>query len=101
MFIPPAGRPAASILECPLLTNVAPANPPQNERWNKAQAQLFHTAHVDYHPIFEIMHFDINWHIPHHVSVRIPWCVCSHGNSPRVSSCATDVAYLSDWQRTL
>ena len=45
----------------------------EQDKWNKAQAQLFHTAHVDYHPIFEWLHFDINWHIPHHVSVKIPW----------------------------
>ena len=47
----------------------------EKDKWNKAQAQLFHTAHVDYHPIFELLHFDINWHIPHHVSVKIPWLV--------------------------
>ena len=45
----------------------------EKANWNKAQAQLFHTTHVDYHPIFEWLHFDINWHIPHHVSVKIPW----------------------------
>eukprot|EP01134_Creolimax_fragrantissima_P008212 CFRG8212T1 len=45
----------------------------EKHNWNKAQAQLFHTAHVDYHPIIEWLHFDINWHIPHHVSTRIPW----------------------------
>ena len=41
--------------------------------WNKAEAQLFGTVHVDYHPIIEFLHFDINWHIPHHVTVKIPW----------------------------
>ncbi|KNC82503.1 hypothetical protein SARC_05203 [Sphaeroforma arctica JP610] len=45
----------------------------EKANWNKAQAQLFHTAHVDYHPIVEMLHFDINWHVPHHVSTRIPW----------------------------
>merc|ERR1711871_949702 len=45
----------------------------RSEGWNKAEAQLFGTVHVDYHPIIEFLHFDINWHIPHHVTVKIPW----------------------------
>eukprot|EP01104_Vermistella_antarctica_P006030 TRINITY_DN16769_c0_g1_i1.p1 TRINITY_DN16769_c0_g1~~TRINITY_DN16769_c0_g1_i1.p1 ORF type:complete len:416 (+),score=53.99 TRINITY_DN16769_c0_g1_i1:93-1250(+) len=42
-------------------------------QWNKAQAQLYGTAHVDYSAIIEFLHMDINWHIPHHVSTKIPW----------------------------
>eukprot|EP00128_Syssomonas_multiformis_P017135 Colp12_sorted_trinity150504_noHs@28627 len=45
----------------------------EDENWNKAQAQLFDTAHVDYPAIIDWLHFDIAWHVPHHVSVKIPW----------------------------
>eukprot|EP00127_Corallochytrium_limacisporum_P004813 Clim_evm3s182 gene=Clim_evmTU3s182 len=43
------------------------------ENWNKARAQLFDTAHVNYPAIIDWLHFDIAWHVPHHVSVKIPW----------------------------
>jgi omega-6 fatty acid desaturase (delta-12 desaturase) len=34
-----------------------------SDDWNKAEAQLFGTVHVDYHPVIEFLHFDINWYV--------------------------------------
>ncbi|KAK7265095.1 hypothetical protein RJT34_32711 [Clitoria ternatea] len=43
-----------------------------SEEWNAAQAQLNGTVHCDYPKWIEILCHDINVHIPHHVSPRIP-----------------------------
>ncbi|CAK9168842.1 unnamed protein product [Ilex paraguariensis] len=40
--------------------------------WNAAQAQLNGTVHCDYPSWIEILCHDINVHIPHHISPRIP-----------------------------
>lgn len=40
--------------------------------WNAAQAQLNGTVHCDYPCWIEILCHDINVHIPHHISPRIP-----------------------------
>ncbi|KAG6739855.1 hypothetical protein POTOM_057470 [Populus tomentosa] len=43
-----------------------------SDEWNAAQAQLNGTIHCDYPCWIEILCHDINVHIPHHVSARIP-----------------------------
>ncbi|XP_057415884.1 omega-6 fatty acid desaturase, chloroplastic [Lotus japonicus] len=43
-----------------------------SEKWNAAQAQLNGTVHCDYPQWIEILCHDINVHIPHHISPRIP-----------------------------
>ncbi|KAL9249557.1 Omega-6 fatty acid desaturase, chloroplastic-like protein [Drosera capensis] len=40
--------------------------------WNAAQAQLNGTVHCDYPRWIELLCHDINWHIPHHISPKIP-----------------------------
>ncbi|XP_047311508.1 omega-6 fatty acid desaturase, chloroplastic-like isoform X2 [Impatiens glandulifera] len=42
------------------------------DEWNAAQAQLNGTVHCDYPTWIEILCHDINVHIPHHISSRIP-----------------------------
>ncbi|CAO2822512.1 unnamed protein product [Amaranthus hypochondriacus] len=42
------------------------------KEWNAAQAQLNGTVHCDYPRWIEILCHDINVHIPHHVSPKIP-----------------------------
>eukprot|EP00252_Welwitschia_mirabilis_P017664 TRINITY_DN390_c0_g1_i1.p1 TRINITY_DN390_c0_g1~~TRINITY_DN390_c0_g1_i1.p1 ORF type:complete len:443 (-),score=57.76 TRINITY_DN390_c0_g1_i1:241-1569(-) len=42
------------------------------EKWNAAQAQLGGTVHCEYPRWIEILCHDINVHIPHHISPRIP-----------------------------
>ncbi|KAK9803546.1 hypothetical protein WJX73_007178 [Symbiochloris irregularis] len=41
--------------------------------WNAAQAQLSGTVHCDYPRWVEFLCHDINVHVPHHVSSKIPW----------------------------
>jgi len=41
--------------------------------WTKLYGGLFATIHVDYPSWIEFLTLDINWHIPHHVSSKIPW----------------------------
>ncbi|KAJ0090890.1 hypothetical protein Patl1_14790 [Pistacia atlantica] len=43
-----------------------------SNEWNAAQAQLNGTVHCDYPSWIEILCHDINVHIPHHISSRIP-----------------------------
>uniref|UniRef100_A0A2N9FWT7 Fatty acid desaturase domain-containing protein n=1 Tax=Fagus sylvatica TaxID=28930 RepID=A0A2N9FWT7_FAGSY len=43
-----------------------------SKEWNAAQAQLNGTVHCDYPQWVEILCHDINVHIPHHISSRIP-----------------------------
>ncbi|CAN1224253.1 Omega-6 fatty acid desaturase, chloroplastic [Linum grandiflorum] len=43
-----------------------------SEEWNAAQAQLNGTVHCDYPRWIEILCHNINVHIPHHISSRIP-----------------------------
>ncbi|KAJ6958232.1 hypothetical protein NC653_040011 [Populus alba x Populus x berolinensis] len=43
-----------------------------SDEWNAAPAQLNGTIHCDYPCWIEILCHDINVHIPHHVSARIP-----------------------------
>eukprot|EP00270_Netrium_digitus_P003989 TRINITY_DN1484_c0_g1_i3.p1 TRINITY_DN1484_c0_g1~~TRINITY_DN1484_c0_g1_i3.p1 ORF type:complete len:484 (+),score=93.09 TRINITY_DN1484_c0_g1_i3:60-1454(+) len=42
------------------------------KQWNSAQAQLGGTTHCDYPAWVEVLCHDINVHIPHHVSQKIP-----------------------------
>ncbi|CAI7766173.1 unnamed protein product [Closterium sp. NIES-53] len=44
----------------------------KQSEWNAAQAQLGGTVHCDYPSWIEILCHDINVHIPHHVSQKIP-----------------------------
>jgi len=43
------------------------------EEWNAAQAQLSGTVHCNFPRWVEWLCHDINWHVPHHVSAKIPW----------------------------
>lgn len=43
------------------------------EEWNAAKAQLSGTVHCDYPAWVDFLTFDISWHVPHHVSSKIPW----------------------------
>ncbi|EEF29426.1 Omega-6 fatty acid desaturase, chloroplast precursor, putative [Ricinus communis] len=43
-----------------------------SDEWNAAQAQLNGTVHCDYPRWIEILCHNINVHIPHHISSRIP-----------------------------
>ncbi|XP_042390230.1 omega-6 fatty acid desaturase, chloroplastic-like isoform X1 [Zingiber officinale] len=43
-----------------------------SDEWNAAQAQLNGTVHCNYPRWIEILCHDINVHIPHHISSRIP-----------------------------
>ncbi|KAG2492805.1 hypothetical protein HYH03_008965 [Edaphochlamys debaryana] len=43
------------------------------EDWNAAKAQLSGTVHCDYPEWVEFLTHDISWHVPHHVSSKIPW----------------------------
>ncbi|XP_073044175.1 omega-6 fatty acid desaturase, chloroplastic-like [Primulina eburnea] len=43
-----------------------------SNEWNAAQAQLNGTVHCDYPSWIEILCHDINVHIPHHISPKIP-----------------------------
>jgi len=51
----------------------APVGWKKDEDWTKLYGGLFATVHVDYPSWIEFLTLDINWHIPHHVSSRIPW----------------------------
>jgi len=41
--------------------------------WNAAKAQLSGTVHCDYPRWVEFLCHDINVHVPHHVSSKVPW----------------------------
>ncbi|KAL3629616.1 Omega-6 fatty acid desaturase, chloroplastic [Castilleja foliolosa] len=43
-----------------------------SDEWNAAQAQLNGTVHCDYPSWIETLCHDINVHVPHHISPRIP-----------------------------
>ncbi|KAL6541130.1 Omega-6 fatty acid desaturase, chloroplastic [Orobanche minor] len=43
-----------------------------SDEWNAAQAQLNGTIHCDYPSWIETLCHDINVHVPHHISPRIP-----------------------------
>nr|QBQ82065.1 omega-6 fatty acid desaturase [Paeonia ludlowii] len=43
-----------------------------SDEWNAAQAQLNGTVHCNYPNWIEILCHDINVHIPHHISTKIP-----------------------------
>ncbi|KAF5828427.1 chloroplast w6 desaturase [Dunaliella salina] len=43
------------------------------EEWNAAKAQLSGTVHCDFPGWVEFLTHDISWHVPHHVSTKIPW----------------------------
>uniref|UniRef100_A0A6B2L979 Fatty acid desaturase domain-containing protein n=1 Tax=Arcella intermedia TaxID=1963864 RepID=A0A6B2L979_9EUKA len=45
----------------------------EHKDWTKLYGSLFATVHVDYPAWVEYLTLDINWHLPHHVSPRIPW----------------------------
>jgi len=61
-----------------LPSNYSPNNPSpvgwkKDEKWDKLYGGLYATVHVDYPSWVEFLTLDINWHLPHHVSSRIPW----------------------------
>lgn len=41
--------------------------------WNAAKAQLSGTVHCDFPGWVDFLTHDISWHVPHHVSTKIPW----------------------------
>ncbi|KAK9842044.1 hypothetical protein WJX81_005821 [Elliptochloris bilobata] len=41
--------------------------------WNAAKAQLSGTVHCDFPRWVEFLCHDINVHVPHHISTKIPW----------------------------
>ncbi|XP_057969783.1 omega-6 fatty acid desaturase, chloroplastic-like [Malania oleifera] len=43
------------------------------DEWNAAEAQLSGTIHCDYPSWVEFFIHDINFHVPHHISPRIPF----------------------------
>eukprot|EP00210_Caulerpa_lentillifera_P001843 g1772.t1 len=43
------------------------------EDWNAAKAQLSGSVHCDYPAWVDFLTHDISWHVPHHVSSKIPW----------------------------
>ncbi|KAJ9517723.1 hypothetical protein QJQ45_004010 [Haematococcus lacustris] len=43
------------------------------EEWNAAKAQLSGTVHCDFPGWVDFLTHDISWHVPHHVSSKIPW----------------------------
>jgi len=45
----------------------------RDEDWHEAGAQLTGTVHCNYPKWVEFLCFDINVHIPHHLSTGIPW----------------------------
>ncbi|KAL9242486.1 hypothetical protein vseg_016479 [Gypsophila vaccaria] len=56
-----------------IVHHTAPHIPFKNSsEWNAAQAQLNGTVHCDYPRWIEILCHDINVHIPHHISPKIP-----------------------------
>ncbi|KAK1323106.1 hypothetical protein QJS10_CPA02g01281 [Acorus calamus] len=56
-----------------MVHHTAPHVPFKNlDEWNAAQAQLGGTVHCNYPRWIEILCHDINVHIPHHISPRIP-----------------------------
>lgn len=56
-----------------IVHHTAPHIPFKNSKdWNAAQAQLNGTVHCDYPRWIEILCHDINVHIPHHISPKIP-----------------------------
>nr|AFK34579.1 unknown [Medicago truncatula] len=56
-----------------MVHHTAPHIPFKNsEEWNAAQAQLNGTVHCAYPQWIEILCHDINVHIPHHISPKIP-----------------------------
>ncbi|KAF2541365.1 hypothetical protein F2Q68_00029142, partial [Brassica cretica] len=64
---------ATMVIVSSMVHHTAPHIPfkPADE-WNAAQAQLNGTVHCDYPSWIEILCHDINVHIPHHISPRIP-----------------------------
>ncbi|KAL2929952.1 Omega-6 fatty acid desaturase chloroplastic [Bienertia sinuspersici] len=57
-----------------IVHHTAPHIPFKNSNeWNAAQAQLNGTVHCDYPRWIEVLCHDINVHIPHHISSKIPW----------------------------
>ena len=45
----------------------------ESEDWNAAKAQLSGSVHCDYPAWVDFLTHDISWHVPHHVSSKIPW----------------------------
>ncbi|GAQ88456.1 omega-6 fatty acid desaturase [Klebsormidium nitens] len=68
--------------------------------WDGAAAQLGGTVHCDYPRWVEILCHDINVHIPHHISQRIPWYNLRKANE---SLRANWGQYLNEakWNKTL
>jgi len=54
-------------------TNPNPVGWKKETDWSKLYGGLYATVHVDFPAWVEFMCLDINWHLPHHVSSRIPW----------------------------
>ncbi|CAM6093094.1 unnamed protein product [Calypogeia fissa] len=56
-----------------MVHHTAPHIPFKDEKeWNSAAAQLGGTVHCDYPSWIEVLCHDINVHIPHHISQKIP-----------------------------
>jgi len=45
----------------------------KDENWDKVYGGLYATVHVDFPAWIEFLTLDINWHLPHHASVMVPW----------------------------
>lgn len=57
-----------------LVHHTAPHIPFRSEEeWHAAKAKLGGTVHCDYPKWVELLCHDINFHVPHHLSARIPW----------------------------
>jgi omega-6 fatty acid desaturase (delta-12 desaturase) len=57
-----------------LIHHTAPHIPfKKADDWNAAKAQLGGTVHCDFPYWVELLTHDINWHIPHHITTKIPW----------------------------
>jgi len=53
--------------------NPSPVGWKKEKDWSKLYGGLYATVHVDFPAWVEFLTLDINWHLPHHVSSRIPW----------------------------
>lgn len=68
----------------------------EDHEWDRKTAQLEGTVHIDYPSWIEYLCFDINWHVPHHISTAIPWYNLRQATfalmkSPNGSKIITDV----------
>ena len=57
--------------------------------WDPVQAQLGGTVHCTYPKWIEVLCFDINVHVPHHLSPRIPHTGCGSHTRHQPSTAST------------